>query len=60
MGNSHNGRADELDRRLKAALVDRDDEEVRNLLAEIGKAELSANAPKKRVRPSPTDSDLLL
>jgi len=50
-------RIDELDGRLAAALAGKDDEEVRKLLSEIGKAEFDASAPKKRVQPAPVDGD---
>ena len=53
MANSHDGRIDELHGALAAALARGDDEEVRSLLSQIGKAELRAKAPKKRIQPAP-------
>ena len=57
MPNSHDGRIDELHGALAAALARGDDEEVRSLLSQIGKAELRAKAPKKRIQPEPADGD---
>src|SRR2546427_12330624 len=57
MANSHDGRIDELHGALAAALARGDDEEVRNLLSQIGRAELRAKAPKKRIQPPPADGD---
>jgi hypothetical protein len=57
MGGSHNGQIDDLQHRLNAALAREDGEEVRNLLAQIGKAELNANTPKNRIRPLPIEAD---
>ena len=55
--NSHDRRIDELHGALAAALARGDDEEVRNLLSQIGRAELRAKAPKKRIQPQPADGD---
>ncbi len=55
--NSHDGRIDELHGALAAALARGDDEDVRNLLSQIGKAELMAKAPKKHIQPEPADGD---
>ncbi|TMG01580.1 MAG: hypothetical protein E6I09_12280 [Chloroflexi bacterium] len=57
MAELHDGEIDELDGRLAAALARKDDEEVRKLLSEIGKAEFDASAPKKRIQPAPVDGD---
>ena len=57
MATSHDGIIGELQRRLTEALAREDDKVVRNLLAAIGRFELSANAPKKGVRPTSNDHD---
>jgi hypothetical protein len=56
MGNSSIS-VTELDYRLlQSALARKDNDEVKELLVKIGKAELSANAPKKRGRPAPANN----
>jgi hypothetical protein len=55
MGNSHEESLTELDHRLDAALAGKDDDGVKEVLAEIGKAEL-ANGRKKCVRPTPANN----
>jgi len=62
MATSHDGVIRELQRRLTEALARGDDKVVRNLLAAIGRFELSAKAPEEGVRPAsnqhdPTSSD---
>ncbi len=57
MATSHDGIIGELQRRLSEALARGDDKVVRNLLASIGRLELSTKAPKNGVRPASNDHD---
>jgi hypothetical protein len=54
MGNSHEELLEDLDRQLDSALASTDEDEVKQLLVEIGKVELRAKASKKPKPASPS------
>jgi hypothetical protein len=56
MGDPHHGLIEDLNRRLNTALNSGNDEEVKELLAEIGGAELNRKTLAKRIRVRPASA----